>query len=279
MSIYLYLLFGTWQNGNRTIVKPFPGVGIPSSERVKRTWLNKFFTRVMKIPTYIADGVIAYSMENVDHTRVVLMFGERSFGFQPNILQDTDQGSLEQMWFDGSHGDAWGPSLLSLPILAYILSHLEATEVTIDYKCLFVSLQKCKKMPPMAPPPLPKVFSGPRRCSPPVRGSQYLHPSLVKNQPWIQQYTRPRKEINILAMLMAIVNPNELLSDSDLVTAVIQFVIPKLGELSVHLDVQPVLSNLALLHHPVPLSDTGNPVSRGVLESLQAGWLHKAPLE
>jgi len=58
------------------------------------------------------------------------MAGEGRIGFQPNIYADDSQ-SLQQVWFDGEHGDAWGPSARFRPVLAYILGDMAINGVKI----------------------------------------------------------------------------------------------------------------------------------------------------
>jgi len=172
---------------------------------------------------------------SVDHARVVLMFGERCIGFRPNIYSDPpqSQSQLQQTWFHGSHGDAWGPSVLALHVLAYILSDLESNHFHINYKKLWISLQHWVDAPYCQPPPLRGVQIDRKRCRPPVGGTQCLHESLTAAQGqnnWQQQYNRTASETDLLALLMAITQPQDL-TNSPMATAIIQTAIPQLTRL------------------------------------------------
>ncbi|KIM81312.1 hypothetical protein PILCRDRAFT_821778 [Piloderma croceum F 1598] len=62
--------------------------------------------------------------------RVILMAGEGRIGFRPNIY-DSNSNLLEQVWFDGEHGDAWCLSASFRSVLAYILGDMCSNGVRI----------------------------------------------------------------------------------------------------------------------------------------------------
>jgi len=68
----------------------------------------------------------------VIRARVALMYNECRALFRPNIYR-SDPGShhedeLQQVWFQGFHADAWGPSERAVAIAAYILADLEKAQ-------------------------------------------------------------------------------------------------------------------------------------------------------
>jgi len=67
--------------------------------------------------------------------RVILMAGEGRIGFRPNIY-DSSSDLLEQVWFDGEHGDAWDLSASFRSILAYILGDMRSNRVRIKVDLL-----------------------------------------------------------------------------------------------------------------------------------------------
>lgn len=186
----------------------------------------------------------------VKRARVILMFGERCIGFRPNIYSSLE-ARLQQIWFDGSHGDAWGPSILSLHVLAYILSDLQSNEFSIKYNELCRSLHHWLLDAPYSRPPPLRAVEFHERCVPPVGGTQFLHESLTAAQGqdnWQQKYNRTAGETDLLAFLMAITQPQDL-TDSPLATAILQTAIPRLTGLlndsRIHDDIEVVLQKLA----------------------------------
>jgi len=67
----------------------------------------------------------------ISRARVILMFDERNPCYKPNIYQVNNE-RLEQIWFKGKHSDAWGPSFLSLNVLAYVIQDLRQCDITVD---------------------------------------------------------------------------------------------------------------------------------------------------
>ena len=85
-----------------------------------------------------------------------------------------------QVWFDGEHSDAWGPSRLFENVLAYILNDMRSDEVAIDEDPLH-SLRN----PPDCPGRLRKLLHCRQRYKNPlpVGGNQVRHASCKSIKP------------------------------------------------------------------------------------------------
>jgi len=101
----------------------------------------------------------------ISRARVILMFDERNPCYKPNIEQMNNE-RLEQIWFSGKHSDAWGPSFLSLNVLAYVIKDLKKCGITVNEDAV---LNAVKQWPPAAfcdpcdPEPSTRLFRFRRR--------------------------------------------------------------------------------------------------------------------
>jgi len=106
--------------------------------------------------------------------RVILMAGEGRIGFRPNIY-DSNCDLLEQVWFDGEHGDAWGISPSFRSVLAYILGDMRFHGVRIK-----VDLLQPIRYQPNRLGFLSRTLHWQRRYSCPLPNNQVRHNSCTR---------------------------------------------------------------------------------------------------
>jgi len=133
----------------------YPTPGDPESNkhlqvRIRKRMLSSTAADVRNISVYALDPVgshggfttpvqcLGFDSKTLPvglRARVILMAGEGRIGFRPNIY-DSSSEKLEQVWFDGEHGDAWGLSASFRSVLAYILGDMRSNGVRIKVDLL-----------------------------------------------------------------------------------------------------------------------------------------------
>ncbi|TDL21893.1 hypothetical protein BD410DRAFT_283623 [Rickenella mellea] len=126
-----------------------------------------------------------FAQKAVQHARVMLMFDEKRKLFKPNVFRGdlSECAALKQIWFEGVHGDAWGPSILSLHVIAFLLHDLGQLQgVTVDLRPLTKVFRKWSNVRYSRLSKHLAWWRGGPRSKAPVMGTyhEFRHESLVK---------------------------------------------------------------------------------------------------